>query len=119
MWEWFHEQSYVLEITSRKKIGTGEIRLDNIDTPCVMTELHKHWTWEPKANLKKTIPLNLDVYFSGADIDVVLAYLYMDDGFYQQLRPSLVYGASCDLALNDYPRPCVARLSEYLLVTYI
>ena len=88
--------------------------MDSIDTSCVITELNKHWSWEPKTNLKKTIPLNLDVYFADADIDVVLAYLYMDDGYYQQLRPSLVHGASCNLSLNDYPRLCVVRLSEYL-----
>ena len=100
IWEWYHEQVYILEVTQRNKIGKGNLPED--------------WTWTPKKKLKKTIPTNLDVYFKDVDINVVLAYLYMDDGTYQQKRNSLIYGSNCFFCLNDYPRTDLLRFSEYL-----
>ena len=95
-WEWFHEQVYTLEVTQRNKVGKGN--------------LPEHWTWTLKNNLKKTIPSNLDVYFADADIDVVLAYLYMDDGKFQHKGNS----GNCYFCLNDYPRSDLLRFSDYL-----
>lgn len=100
IWEWYHEQVYILEVTQRNKVGKGNLPED--------------WTWSLKKKLKKTIPTNLDIYFQGVDMNVVLAYLYMDDGTYQQKRDSLTYGSSCFFCLNDYPRSDLLRLSEYL-----
>ena len=94
IWEWYHEQVYTLEITQRKKVGKGNLPED--------------WTWIPKKKLKKTIPTNLDVYFQDVDMNIVLAYLYMDDGTFQQQKNS------CFFCLNDYPRTDLLRLSEYL-----
>ena len=98
IWEWYHEQVYILEVTQCNKVGDGS--------------LPGHWIWTPKKNLKKTIPTNLKVYFADADIDVVLAYLYMDDGSYNDRNEnSLDTTVFC---LNDYPRSDLLRLSEYL-----
>lgn len=72
--------------------------------------LPEHWTWTLKNNLKKTIPSNLDVYFADADIDVVLAYLYMDDGKFQHKGNS----GNCFFCLNDYPRSDLLWFSDYL-----
>jgi len=64
----------------------------------------------------------LDIYFQGVDMNVALAYLYMDDGTYgqQKNKNSLDLGKVCQdlgntvFCLNDYPRTDLLRLSEYL-----
>ena len=94
IWEWYHEQVYTLEITQRKKVGKGNLPED--------------WTWIPKKKLKKTIPTNLDVYFQDVDMNIVLAYLYMDDGTFQQKKNR------CFFCLNAYPWTDLLRLLEYL-----
>ena len=99
IWEWYHEQVYILEVTQRNKVGKGN--------------LPKDWTWNLKKKLKKTIPTNLDVYFQDAEMNVVLAYLYIDDGTYQQWKNKDSLGTTV-FCLNDYPRSDLLRLSEYL-----
>jgi len=37
IWEWYHEQVYILEVTQRNKVGKGN--------------LPKDWTWSPKKKL--------------------------------------------------------------------
>ena len=98
IWEWYHEQVYILEVTQRNKVGKGNLPED--------------WTWSLKKKLKKTIPTNLDIYFQGVDMNVVLAYLYMDDGTYDQERDSLTYGANCFFCLNDSSR-CAPVVTFY------
>ena len=97
IWEWYHEQTYILEINQRNKVGKGN--------------LPKDWTWSPKKKLKKTIPTNLDVYFQDVDMNVVLAYLYMDDDTYQQWKNKDSLGTTV-FCLNDYPRSDLLRLSD-------
>ena len=50
--------------------------------------------------------------FQGVDMNVVLAYLYMDDGTYDQERDSLTYGANCFFCLNDSSR-CAPVVTFY------
>ena len=54
----------------------------------------------------------MKVYFADADIDVVLAYLYMDDGSYNDRNKNSL--GTTVFCLNDYPRSDLLRLSEYL-----
>ena len=108
-WEWYHEQVYTLEVTQRNKVGKGNLPKDWTWKPPV-SEIPKGF-WTPKKNLKKTIPNNLDLYFSDVDINLVLGYLYMDDGKFQHKGNS----GCCYFCLNDYPRSDLLQFSDRIL----